>query len=244
MISNSIGQQCAAHANDNEQFSTDGLIVSRVEKGTFDWILLNHHYAKRIPSVSFAFGLFNRGKLVGVCTFGNPASRHMQISACPKNPSAVIELNRLCVLDCQPRNTESWFLSKCLKMLPALIVVSYADSVEGHFGFVYRAANFNYAGWTDMDRKTPRLDYIVPGKHSRDAFRCGIGLEAEKVRRKPKAKYWTVTGDRRQRAALQQLCMWGSICWKLFPPPQDHKQLIICNDNQQVTFSPAEALPR
>ena len=38
---------------------------------THDWLLFKH-YAKRIPSISYAFGLFNNGSLIGVCTFGRP----------------------------------------------------------------------------------------------------------------------------------------------------------------------------
>ena len=45
-------------------------------------------------------------------------------------------------------------------MLPPRIVVSYADPLWGHYGYIYRALNFRYAGWTDMERKTPRYDYI------------------------------------------------------------------------------------
>lgn len=36
-----------------------------------DWIL-NKHYAKRMCSISYAYGLFIDGQLNGVCTFGFP----------------------------------------------------------------------------------------------------------------------------------------------------------------------------
>ena len=146
-----------------------------------------------------------------VVTFGTPASHHMLLSASPGDTSRVIELNRLWVHDCMPRNTESWFLARALKLLPPYIVLSYADTANGHEGYIYRAANFYYSGWTDMDRKTPRFDYIAPGKHSRDAFRTGY---TDRVRRKPKIKYWTVTGNRRERRELEKLCQWPKLSWK------------------------------
>lgn len=206
--------------------------VRTSKRSEYEWLLLNHHYAGRVPSVSHAFGLYENDSIIGVITFGTPAARQIQTGACPSNPSAVIELNRLCVLDSAPRNTESWFISRAMKMLPSFIVVSYADTMQGHTGVVYRAANFNYAGWSDMDRKTPRYDYVVPGKHSRNAFRGDAPQFTEKVRRRPKVKYWTVTGNRREQHELTKICMWQSIRWQQYPPPMEHMQLIIAaNDN-------------
>ncbi len=171
------------------------------------------HYLHRRPPISFAFGLFDdAGQLVGVITFGTPASRHLVIGVLPHEPERVIELNRLWVSDSMPRNTESWFVARALKLLPCLIVVSYADSSFGHKGYVYRASNFFYAGFTDMDRKTPRFDYIVPGKHTRDAFRGGLAQYTERVRRKPKYKYWTVTRGKDQKR-LRLACQWPKLDW-------------------------------
>lgn len=167
-------------------------------------LVTEHHYMHRKPPISFAFGL-DTGTIVGVITFGTPASHQMLISAC-NNPSRVIELNRLWVHDDMPRNTESWFLAKALAILPPRIVLSYADTAAGHMGYVYRASNFYYAGWTDMERKSARFDYISPGKHSRDAFRNGF---TNRVQRKPKVKYWTVTGNRREREQSLKLFVCG-----------------------------------
>lgn len=178
------------------------------------------HYARRMPSISAAFGLFKDDFLIGAISFGVPGSRHLQISACPTAPDRVIELNRLFVLDDFGKNLETWFLSRALKLLGAFIVVSYADTAQGHLGYVYRAANFRYAGWTDMDRKTPRFDYVVPGKHSRSAFRGeGEGVRSEKVR------YWLITGNAREQKALMKLSAWPSLSWKEYPPPTEHLYL-------------------
>ena len=37
-------------------------------------MILNNHYAHRMPSISWAFGLFDDNKLKGVVTYGKPAS--------------------------------------------------------------------------------------------------------------------------------------------------------------------------
>lgn len=170
--------------------------------------LLEKHYLRRMPPVSIGFELYDDVGLCAVVTFGVPPSRHLQMSACPSDPSKVLELNRLWIDDRMPRNTASRFVRMCMKHMPPRVIVSYADPVAGHSGTVYRAMGFKYAGMTDADRKTPRYDYVPDnGKHSRDAFRSG---EFVKVRRVPKHKFWDVTGDRRERRELVKLCGWAA----------------------------------
>ena len=105
---------------------------------TYDW-LLHKHYAKRIPSISYAFGLFEDKVLIGVCTFGSPASNSLCIGVCGVNyKTQVIELNRLCVNDHNTKNLTSYFLGKSLKILPTpKIVVSYSDTQQNHNGYIY-----------------------------------------------------------------------------------------------------------
>jgi hypothetical protein len=196
--------------------------VRRITRNECAPFILEIHYAKRWPSISYAFGLFEDDELIGVVTYGTPASRHLQKSAAPTAPKDVIELNRLC-LKYNRKNEASFLISRALKLLPPKIVVSYADTAHGHFGGVYRAANFFYAGWTDMDRKTPRFDYVCKnGTHSRNAFRNGDGINSERVERKPKIKYWTVTGSKSQKKKLMKKCGWIKTSWLNYPPPFAH----------------------
>ncbi len=186
-------------------------------------VVIKSHYLHRRPPISFAYGLYDHTRLMGVVTFGTPASRPLQKSLCPSSPSLAIELNRLWVDDAMPANTESWFVSRALKSLPGRIVASYADPVHGHAGYIYRALNFYYAGWTDMERKTPRFDYIPidPSRHPREASRTGC---SEKRRRIAKVKYWTVTGNRAERRALEALCPWPKLSWHDQPPPMPESE--------------------
>jgi hypothetical protein len=205
----------------------EGLAVRQIEKRAAISLVVQHHYLHRKPPISHSFGIVAGDTILGVCTFGTPPSRHAQLSVCPDSPSSAIELNRLWVCDSLGTNTESWFVSRCLNLLPAAIVFSYADSAWGHSGIIYRALNFHYAGWTDMERKTSRFDYIaLSGGHSRDAFRTGF---SERVRRKPKAKYWTVTGSRLEKRKLAKMCGWPRLDWRQFPPPSEHRQLLQLN---------------
>lgn len=196
----------------------DGSVLLPIDSRTAARLVVARHYLHRRPPISFAFGLYVHGVLMGVVTFGVPASRHLQMSACPTRPDAVLELNRLWLDDALPKNTGSWFVSRALRWLPPRIVVSYADPLYGHFGYVYRALNFHYAGWTDMERKTPRFDYLPadPRTHTRDAFRNGY---VARRRRVAKVKYWTVTGTPSERRALSRLCGWPRLDWRQQPPP-------------------------
>lgn len=196
-----------------------GLRVEQITSQQANRVVVARHYLRRKAPISFAIGLYKGPKLMGVVTFGTPPSRHLQMSACPSDPALVLELNRLWVDDALPANTESWFVSRALKLIPPRIIVSYADPKFGHYGYVYRALNFHYAGWTDMERRTPRFDYIPidPTKHTREAFRSGYGY---RVRRVAKVKYWTVTGpNRTERKRLTALCGWTQLDWKALPPP-------------------------
>ena len=72
-------------------------VESIKSKETYDWLMYKH-YAKRIPSVSYAFGLFKDKELLGICTFGSPPSNALCIGVCGKEfKKLVVELNRLCL---------------------------------------------------------------------------------------------------------------------------------------------------
>lgn len=130
-------------------------------------MILNMHYASRMPSISYRYGLFNSlDSLVGVLTIGKPASNSLCEGVCGKEyKSKVFELNRLITVDGLPPNTLSWFVGQVLRELKDedLIIVSYADEGMNHHGFIYQATNWLYTG------KTPsRTDKYTPkGKHSR-----------------------------------------------------------------------------
>jgi hypothetical protein len=116
---------------------------------THEW-LLKKHYAKRVPSISYSFGLYEGAILIGVMTIGKPASPNLCDGVCGKEfTEYVYELNRLCVQDGLEKNVLSYFVASCLKMIKEdLILVSYADKLMGHNGYIYQATNWIYTGAT------------------------------------------------------------------------------------------------
>lgn len=175
--------------------SNQFVVQSIQSQQTYEW-LLKKHYAKRIPSISYAFGLFTKDSvLCGVCTFGKPASPNICIGICGETESAyVYELNRLCVNDGLPKNVLSYFVSKCLNALPPLIVVSYADTKMNHSGYIYQATNWIYTGATKE-----RTDIgVCSDKHSRH-YDKGIDYSSNRVHRSSKHRYVYFTGTKRHK---------------------------------------------
>lgn len=161
--------------------------------------LLEKHYAKRLPSLVHCFGLYENGVLVGVCTYGMPASPFLCIGVCgPENKDKVIELNRLCI-ETKTKNAASILVGRSMKMLPSpCIVVSYADTAKSHVGYVYQATNFLFTGTTKE-----RTDMAAEcGKHSRHHK----GDKSDRVERSAKHRYVFFVGTSKQKKEfLQQL---------------------------------------
>jgi len=114
------------------------------------WPLVrDFHYSKRMPSaVKHCFacrgpgGLFgDTGELVAAIVYGNPVNRNW--------PQGILELQRLVRRD-DFTGQLSEFIAWTLRWLnankPAPLVLSYADSDQGHHGGIYQASNFIYVG--------------------------------------------------------------------------------------------------
>jgi len=100
--------------------------VKQIESKQTHEYILNFHYLKRIPSISYAYGLFCKEELVGVITFGHPASHYVKTGILGNKEGTVLELNRLW-LKYNRKNEASWFISKALKSLPKnTYIVSFA----------------------------------------------------------------------------------------------------------------------
>jgi len=111
-------------------------------------VVVAKHYLHRKAPVSHAFGMFNSsGQLVGVITYGVPASSTLLKGICGEEESKnVYELNRLWVDDLVPKNGESFLIGNTIGLLDREIVVSYADNSQNHIGVVYQATNWLYTG--------------------------------------------------------------------------------------------------
>lgn len=193
--------------------SSHGYQVERINAHDAYWLITKRHYAHRIPSISHAFGLMLDGDLVGVCTYGTPASSTLCRGVCgDDHQSQVLELNRLVLTDNLP-NEASRLVAGSLRMLPRpSIVVSYADTSQRHLGIVYQAANFLYTGLSERF-----LDPVVTGLEHQHHATYAHGLTnaqvvekygADRVRfveRARKHRYVIFVGSPRQKRHLRSV---------------------------------------
>lgn len=124
---------------------------------TTEWLKYKH-YAKRIPPIEFAFGLFNNENIMqGIVTYSTPVSSNLR--GIFNNEYKLMELNRLVINEGLEKNCLSFLVSKSLKMMPKpLVIISYADTSQNHHGYIYQATNFIYTGLS-----AKRTDWKIKG---------------------------------------------------------------------------------
>ena len=206
-----------------------GYSVKPVTRPDCERFIIGIHYAKRWPSISLAFGLFEHDELVGVCTFGTPPSSGLRMGiAGSAYIGDVIELNRLCLLN-NKKNEASFLVGAALRSITNKIVVSFADTSQSHLGVVYQACNFIYTGLS-----AKRTDWKLKGKehlHGQtvaDEFR-GQKNRAKLMREKygddfylaprpRKHRYIYICGDKRYRKTVA-----SEIKYKIAPYPKSDK---------------------
>lgn len=120
----------------------------------------NRHYA--------CYAMVFSGFAFAVAVYSSPVNRHL-------DDGATMELRRLAISKPCPRNTATWFMAACERLLrnrfPEVnLLVSYQDT-EKHLGTIYRAG-----GWV----KAAGVRY-TPWKRSR-ADRAPSQTKASKVR--------------------------------------------------------------
>ena len=129
--------------------------ISLIDCETAKQYIIKNHYSHGCHNApSPCYGLFDNDKLIGCLMFATPCSENVRASIFGEEyKDWVIELHRLHILDVTPKNTESWFISRCIKLLkkdnPKIkAIISFADSTQGHEGIIYKATHFYYCGKT------------------------------------------------------------------------------------------------
>lgn len=150
-----------------ENIKLNDLVFKEIER-TDDEVkdlILNYHYAKRIPSISYLYGAYYGDELVGCITFGKPPSPNLCVGVCGKeHKDRVYELNRL-IFKYEIKNAPSKFLGYALRDIKKhnLILVSFADNNMNHHGYIYQATNWIYTGLSAKRTDT----YSPKGVHAR-----------------------------------------------------------------------------
>jgi len=198
----------------NKMKKNDLSIIAMPAKEAEPWLLMRH-YARRKCPISYAFGAYRGADLIGVVTYGTPSSSPLRIGiAGDKWIDSVLELNRLCCNS--ERNTASQLVGASLRMIPKpSIVVSYADTAQGHVGYIYQATNFLYTGLS-----AKRTDWKIKGReHLHGAtvadesrgqenraqwMREKYGDDFYLAERSRKHRYIYLCGDKNQKKEMMQ----------------------------------------
>lgn len=202
---------------------------------TKDW-LLHKHYAHRLPSITYAFGLYHGEILIGICTYGHPFSSQLKKCMGDEWFDKIMELNRLCVNEGLPQNALSWFVAQTFKLLPKpMPLVSYADTAHNHHGYIYQATIWIYTGIS-----APFMDYVVKGyEHLHNQSVCDLVGRADKddevggksryqllvdkfgaenvykVERSQKHRYFYMLGNKRDKKRMMK-----SLTYEVMPYPK------------------------
>lgn len=119
------------------------------------------HYSKCVPkSKVVKFGVWEFGKFIGVVLFGSGASPTI---GRPYNLTQleICELTRIALA--KHHTPVSRIMAIAIKKLKAhakglRLIVSFADSTEGHYGGIYQATNWIYAGGSETH------EYVIKGE--------------------------------------------------------------------------------
>lgn len=118
-----------------------------------------NHYSHRVVNNSYVhLGIFLGGQLVGCLQFGYALNPHRaSVVVAGTGTTQYLELNRMWVDDCAPRNSESRAIAYAVRYIKRALpqvrwLQSFADERCGRWGVVYQAANFLYVGshWTEF----------------------------------------------------------------------------------------------
>ena len=176
--------------------------------------VMRWHYSRAMPAAKLVrIGVWEGERFAGAILYGSGANRHIARPYGLKS-TEVCELVRVALAPGRKHPT-----SKCLaislrmvkRQSPGLkLIVSYADTKEGHLGTIYQATNWIYLGGSTQPYLKikgqivhPRTVYEWYGKGGQkiEWLRANVDPNAERVAMKPKLKY-VYSFDKALRAEL------------------------------------------
>lgn len=144
-------------------------------------IVVENHYLHRKAPCSKAFGLFDlEDRIKGVVCYGVSCSSTLLRGVCGDSEKQnIYELTRLWVCDSVPKNGETFLIGNTIKKLDKEIIISFADTSQGHNGVIYQAANFIYTGLS-AKFKDPKVKGLEHQHHATYAH----GMNMQDIRDK------------------------------------------------------------
>jgi hypothetical protein len=155
----------AGMKHEGRNLNRDHYTVCDVSHSLAVGLVEREHYSKSCGKVAvYRHGLFDLfGVLCGVAVW-LPPTRAAAVKALPESPQDVLALSRLAIMPHVPRNGATFLMGRSIRMIRAAgrwkMLLTFADTWQGHDGTIYRAANWTEAGqsrptdvWTDATGK-------------------------------------------------------------------------------------------
>ena len=124
------------------------LQLKRIDNEVAKDFISKHHYLETIRNGSYHFGAYHGEMLVWVISYAFPIRLEVAKKQGLEN-NQVLEISRIVRMpNLICKNLASYMIAKTRSLLPDYIklIISYADSTEGHTGGVYKAAGFTFNG--------------------------------------------------------------------------------------------------
>jgi len=131
-------------------FSLDQILIRSNPDPKMTRIFLEkYHYAQYGRTAKIYYGVYLDNKLIAICKF-SPVVRKEVATSMGYTVSQVLELDRFCIHpEYQKKNLASKILGQVIKLIKSShpeiqILVSFADTMQGHEGTIYKASNWKY----------------------------------------------------------------------------------------------------
>lgn len=150
---NHAGETGSIPVSRSNTFQTfDDLTVEPLSLDVAREVITQNHYSKKWNDVHFGrenFAIRRHGELLGVAVYGHPMNPASWDAITKIDANKCLELNRLWLDDRLVTNSETWFVTRTMRMLRDSgyrLIQSFADGRLG-VGTIYQAANFGYYGF-------------------------------------------------------------------------------------------------
>lgn len=160
------------------------------------------HYTRSLPNAGVRIGVWEGGQLAGVILFGIGAGRSTDGRKYGlRRANEVAELVRVAL---KPGHVHP--VSRCVSIAVRMLrrqspnlrlLISFADTAQGHHGGIYQAAGWTYAGTTATDRvfvvkgerKHPKTIHSIGWKQNEAWLRANVDPNARCEMTPPKHRY-------------------------------------------------------
>ncbi len=142
--------------------------VETIPLGSLRGLVAANHYAKGgANTATFRHGLFYDDALIGGAWW-IPPTKTAAVANWDGDWREVLALSRLVCVPAAPRNSASFLLARSIDAISAdgrfKRLLTYADEWQGHTGAIYRAAGWEFLGYTAAEATFVSADGVMMGR--------------------------------------------------------------------------------